>query len=136
MQSVFNAALLARLARQTEGSSLTLEHAESLEATIVADLDPLLLRSADPIQEPAKEGKRKQPSLPEPHGKLETQLPPLPWNAYPLEEGLHRALPSMPERVQAFLLHVPRDPPAWRYQESEGERAERHALENLGAWTG
>jgi hypothetical protein len=31
---------------------------------------------------------------------------------------------------------VPRDPPAWRYQESEGERAERQVLENLGAWTG
>jgi hypothetical protein len=53
-----------------------------------------------------------------------------------LEHGLHRALPGMPERVFAFLFHVPRDPPAWRHQEGAGERAERQALENLDAWTG
>jgi hypothetical protein len=43
---------------------------------------------------------------------------------------------TMPERVIAFMLYEPRDPPAWRYRESECERAERQALENLGAWTG
>jgi hypothetical protein len=45
--------------------------------------------------------------------------------------GLHRALPAMPPRVAAFLLHVPRDPPAWFYRESEAERTEGQALETL-----
>jgi hypothetical protein len=45
-------------------------------------------------------------------------------------------LPGIPERVFAFLFHVPRDPPAWRHLEGAGERAERQALENLDAWTG
>jgi hypothetical protein len=53
-----------------------------------------------------------------------------------LEKGLHRELPSMPPQVAAFLLHVPRDPPPWRYQESEVERAQREMLESEGAWTG
>jgi hypothetical protein len=66
-------------------------------------------------------------------GELGSKLPPTP---YEIEKGLHQALPLMPPQVAAFLLHVPRNPPAWRYQESEGERAERQALENLGAWTG
>jgi hypothetical protein len=64
---------------------------------------------------------------PDVRGSLESS-----WYRFPL----HRALPEMPPQVAAFLLHVPRDPPAWRHQESEGERAERQALENLGAWTG
>jgi hypothetical protein len=68
--------------------------------------------------------------------KADTPLPPLPSSAFQMEEGLRRALPEMPGRVAAFLLHTPRDPPAWRYQESAEERAERQALENLGAWTG
>ena len=72
----------------------------------------------------------------EPDGKPDTPLPPLPANAPVLEEGLHRELPSMPDRVAAFLLHTPPDPPPWQYQESEGERAEREALESLGVWTG
>jgi hypothetical protein len=38
----------------------------------------------------------------------------------------------LPPLVKAFWEHVQRNPPAWRYQESEGERAERQALENLG----
>jgi hypothetical protein len=38
----------------------------------------------------------------------------------------------LPPLVKAFWEHVPRNQPAWRYQESEGERAERQALENLG----
>jgi hypothetical protein len=65
--------------------------------------------------------------------QVDTPLPP---SAYPMEEGLHREVPSMPERVSSSLLHVPRDPPVWRYQESAGERAERQALEDLDAWTG
>jgi hypothetical protein len=73
----------------------------------------------------------------EPHGKPDAPLPPLPANSPLLEEGLHRALPEMTNpRAVAFLLHVPRDPPAWRYQESEGEKAERQALEDIGGWSG
>ena len=72
----------------------------------------------------------------EPHGKPDTSLPPLPANAPLLEEGLHRELSSMPERVAAFLLHVPRDPPVWRYHESPDERSQREQLENEGCWTG
>jgi hypothetical protein len=53
-----------------------------------------------------------------------------------MEEGLHRALNEMPEQVAAFLLHVPQDPPSWRFKESESERAERELLEREGAWTG
>jgi hypothetical protein len=72
-------------------------------------------------------------------GRQGGTLPTLPSSAYPLEEGLHRALPEMPPRVAAFLLHVPRDPPPWRYQESEVERAvardarERRRLDRLEA---
>jgi hypothetical protein len=60
----------------------------------------------------------------------------LPADAPLLEEGLYNALYAMPERVQAFMLYQSKPPPTWRYVESEGERAERQALENLGAWTG
>jgi hypothetical protein len=90
------------------------------------------------IQQPRRQPKLDFTPIPaaEPDGKVDTPLPLLPGNTPFLEEGLHRALPGMPPQVAAFLLHVPRDPPAWRYQESEGERAERQALENLGAWTG
>ena len=63
-------------------------------------------------------------------------LPPLPATAPLLEEGLHRQLPSMPPQVAAFLLHVPRDPPAWRYHESPDERLQREMLQSEGAWTG
>jgi hypothetical protein len=72
----------------------------------------------------------------EPDRKAETPLPPLPSSAYPMEEGLHRALNEMPEQVAAFLLHVPRDPLTWPYVESAGERAEREFLESQGGWTG
>ena len=66
---------------------------------------------------------------------LTPPLLPLPSTAYELEESVHRARPEKPERVAAFLLHVPRNLP-WRYQESEAERSERQALETLGGWTG
>jgi hypothetical protein len=72
----------------------------------------------------------------EPHDKPDTSLPPLPVNAPLLEKGLHQAISGMPERVAAFLLHTPKDPPAWRYQESETEHTERDLLEREGAWTG
>ena len=86
------------------------------------------------IQQPRRQPKLDFTPIPaaEPDGKVDIPLPLLPGNTPFLEEGLHRALPGMPPQVAAFLLHVPRDPPAWRYQESEGERAERQALENLG----
>lgn len=90
------------------------------------------------IEQP--EHKQKPVCVPTPTaeqpGTPDTPLPRLPSSACPMEEGLRSALLEMPPRVAAFLLHVPRDPPAWRYQESAGERAERQALENLGAWTG
>jgi hypothetical protein len=72
----------------------------------------------------------------EPYGKPDQALPPLPADAPLLEEGLHRELPSMPEQAAAFLLHVPRDPPAWRYCESPDERSQREQLENEGCWSG
>jgi hypothetical protein len=80
--------------------------------------------------------RRKLPPLPEPNGKADVPLPALPSDACPMETGLHAALNAMPERVQAFMLYQSETPPTWRYVESEGERAERQALENLGAWTG
>jgi hypothetical protein len=99
-----------------------------------------LWQEACGIQGPAKNDKSKPTGAPiiaaEPDGKADTLLPPLPERCFPLEEGLHRALPGMPPQVAAFLLHVPRDPPAWRYQESAGERAEREFLEGQGGWTG
>jgi hypothetical protein len=63
-------------------------------------------------------------------------LPPLPSNAPLLERGLHAALPEMPLRVVAFLLHAPRPEPPWRYQESLDEKAHREMLESEGGWTG
>jgi hypothetical protein len=65
----------------------------------------------------------------------ETLLP-LPSTACLLEEGLHQALPSMPMRAAAFLLHSPKPEPPWRYQESESERLIREDAENRGAWAG
>jgi hypothetical protein len=90
------------------------------------------------IQQPKRQPKTDCASIPAaaPHGKPETPLPLLPSDAPLLEEGLYRALPAMPKMVQAFLLYQPKPPPTCRYLESEGERAERQALENLGAWTG
>jgi hypothetical protein len=90
------------------------------------------------IEQPQRQPKIDCALIPaaEPDGKASTPLPPLPADAPLLEEGLHQALPGMPEKVAAFLLHTPKDSPPWRYVESEGERAERQALENLGAWTG
>jgi hypothetical protein len=95
-----------------------------------------LWQEAADIQQPKRQPKTDcAPILAGDSLPKDDELPPLPSSAYPMEEGLHRALPTMPPQVAAFLLHVPRDPPAWRYQESECERAERQALENLGAWT-
>jgi hypothetical protein len=101
-----------------------------------------LWQKACGIQEPAKNEKRKwkptgasiHPA--EPHGKPDTPLPPLPPTPYEIEEGLYRALSGMPERVAAFMLHTPKDPPPWRYRESEGERSAREGLESIGGWTG
>ena len=99
-------------------------------------------QSACGIEPPAKEEKHKQKSAyapnpaAEPHGKPDQALPLLPGNTPLLEEGLRAALEEMPEKVQAFLLHMPKDPPAWRYAESEGERAEREFLQNQGCWPG
>jgi hypothetical protein len=88
---------------------------------------------------PENQRQQKTASVPcpsaEPH-KPDTPLLPLPANAPLLEEGLHRELPGMPEKVAAFLLHVPRDPPAWRYCESLDERSQREQLESEGCWTG
>lgn len=97
-----------------------------------------LWQEAAGIQQPRRQQKLdRAPILAvEPDRKPDAPLPPLPANAPLLEEGLHRELPGMPERVAAFLSHVPRDPPVWRYQESAGERLERQALEHIGGWTG
>jgi hypothetical protein len=97
-----------------------------------------LWQTACEIQEPAKHEKHKRIPACAPilAAEPDTPLPPLPADAPVLEEGLHRELEGMPVKVQAFFLHSPKDPPAWRIAESEGERAERQALENLGAWTG
>lgn len=90
------------------------------------------------IQQPSCQPKTACAPIPaaEPHGKPETPLPALPSNAYPLEEGLHAALSTMNPRAVAFLLHVPRDPPGWRYVESDSERGEREFLQDQGCWTG
>jgi hypothetical protein len=77
------------------------------------------------------------PARPKDHGVLSAEpLVPLPPTAFQMETGLHQALPEMPERVAAFLLHVPRDPPAWRYQETAGEQAYREFMTEQGAWCG
>jgi hypothetical protein len=57
-------------------------------------------------------------------------------DAAQLEPGLQNALPGMPDRVAGFLRYQPRDPPAWVYQESASERAERQGLEDIGGWVG
>ncbi len=79
--------------------------------------------------------RRKQSPVAEPVDTPTSPLPPLPAQAYPLEDGLHRALLEMLPKVAAFLLHMPRGLP-WRYLESEGERAHRKLLESEGCWTG
>jgi hypothetical protein len=58
-----------------------------------------------------------------------------PDNGYQLDEGLSAAILKAPPKVQAMLLHSP-TPPMWQYQESEGEKAERLALEDIGGWVG
>jgi hypothetical protein len=67
---------------------------------------------------------------------FDTEQPPLPPTPYDLDPGLAHAIGTAPWKVAAFLLHVPRDPPAWRYQETEAERAHRELLEGEGSWTG
>ena len=90
------------------------------------------------IQQPRRQPKNDRATIiaVEPDGKADTPLSPLPERCFPLEEGLHRALPGMPPQVAAFLLHVSRDPPAWRYQENAHEKAERQELEDIGGWVG
>jgi hypothetical protein len=53
-----------------------------------------------------------------------------------IESGLLKALPTMPPKVAGFLRHQPKDPPPWVHVESEGEKAERQALEDIGGWVG
>jgi hypothetical protein len=45
-------------------------------------------------------------------------------------------LRTMPPKVAAFMLYEPREPPPWRRQESEGERAFREQCESDGTWCG
>jgi len=45
-------------------------------------------------------------------------------------------LRTMPTKVAAFMLCEPPEPPVWRRAESEGERAHRETLEDLGGWVG
>jgi hypothetical protein len=72
----------------------------------------------------------------DPHDTPDTPLPPLPDRAPYLDPDLHAALPTMNPRAVGFLLHAPKDPPAWRYSESPNEKAIREQLENEGCWTG
>jgi hypothetical protein len=96
-----------------------------------------LWQEAAGIQQPKRQPKPSlAPILAGDSSPKDDELPPLPSSTYPMEEGLHRALPEMPIRVVAFLLHVPPDPAAWRYQESEAERETRQALEAIGGWVG
>jgi hypothetical protein len=53
-----------------------------------------------------------------------------------IEPGLAEAVIQAPSRVRRWMLAPPREPPPWRRQESEGERAHREALEDLGGWAG
>jgi hypothetical protein len=68
----------------------------------------------------------------EPLDKPERPLPPLPANAPLLEKGLLQAISGMPERVAAFLLHTPKDPPVWRYQESERGKSRASSFRKSG----
>jgi hypothetical protein len=94
------------------------------------------------VEEPKKEEKHNPKTASdsilaaELHGKPALPLLPLPADAPLLEEGLHRSLSEMPQKVAAFLLHTPPDPPAWRYSESPNEKAVREQLEAEGCWTG
>jgi hypothetical protein len=45
-------------------------------------------------------------------------------------------LRTMPPRVAAFMLYEPPEPPPWRRQETDGARAHRETLEDLGGWVG
>jgi hypothetical protein len=67
---------------------------------------------------------------------FDTEQPPLPPTPYDLDPGLAHAISTAPRKVAAFLLHGPRDPPAWRQKESESERSQREQLERLGGWPG
>jgi len=58
-----------------------------------------------------------------------------PSNGYELDEGLSAAILKAPPKVQAMLLHSPTSP-MWQHQESESEKAERQALEDIGGWVG
>jgi hypothetical protein len=72
----------------------------------------------------------------EPHSKPDTTLPPLPDRTPPLDPGLHATLPTMNPRAVGFLLHTPKERPAWSYVESDSERAEREFLQDQGCWPG
>jgi hypothetical protein len=57
-----------------------------------------------------------------------------PLNCDPIEPGLALAISQMPAKLQRWMLAPPVDPPRWRPHESDGERAHREALEDLGGW--
>jgi hypothetical protein len=67
---------------------------------------------------------------------FDTEQPPMPPTPYDLDPAFARAIGTAPRKVAAFLLHVPRDPPAWRQKESESERSQREQLERIGGWPG
>ena len=55
-------------------------------------------------------------------------------NCDAIEPGLALAVSQMPMKLQRWMLAPPGDPPRWRRHESDGERAHREALEDLGGW--
>ena len=57
-----------------------------------------------------------------------------PLNCDALEPGLAEAIMQAPRALQRWFLAPPGDPPRWRRHESDGERAHREALEDLGGW--
>jgi len=46
---------------------------------------------------------------------------------------LETTLVQMPRPVQRFMLHLPRDPPLWRYREKASEREQREFMQDQGA---
>jgi hypothetical protein len=71
-----------------------------------------LWQEAAGIQQPKRQSKPGAPvPAAEPHGKPDQALPPLPPTPYEIEEGLHRELPSMPDRVaaRAGAIRLPGD---------------------------
>jgi hypothetical protein len=145
MQTVFSEALLARLRTHRDDYGVRSDdHNDSSPRLVVTLEQPVSEIYA--LLQVSLETEQTSGCYPDTGGGLGApESPPVklatvtgsdagPLNSDPIEPGLALAISQMPAKLQRWMLAPPVDPPRWRRHESDGERAHREALEDLGGW--